>query len=280
MNRPTSDARPVVSFGLPVRNGAPTIAQAIESVLAQTFDDWELIISDNLSTDGTSEICSEFAARDGRIRHVPTGRDLLIARQLPRDVPPRSRNLLPLAGRRRLAGAGVRRACRRGTGGVAVLGPLYDHSTALPRRETATDQRPAPRPRWSRLDRSCGSRPGLAPSLPGWWAPRHRPRLLIGPTGRRREDAPAGVHPRRRLRLLLRGRTPRALRPCARGPGEPAPAGRRTGHAGVENARRPAGVAPLRTTRGLDTPGGGGEQGPSRRLTHPYRRGARTIRDS
>ena len=76
MNRPTSDARPVVSFGLPVRNGAPTIAQAIESVLAQTFDDWELIISDNLSTDGTSEICAEFAARDGRIRHVPTGRDL------------------------------------------------------------------------------------------------------------------------------------------------------------------------------------------------------------
>ncbi len=76
MNRPTSNARPAVSFGLPVRNGAPTIAQAIESVLAQTFDDWELVISDNLSTDGTSEICSEFAARDSRVRHVPTGRDL------------------------------------------------------------------------------------------------------------------------------------------------------------------------------------------------------------
>jgi len=65
-----------VSFGLPVRNGAATIAQTIESILAQTLEDWELVISDNLSTDGTSEICASFAARDQRVRHVPTGRDL------------------------------------------------------------------------------------------------------------------------------------------------------------------------------------------------------------
>jgi glycosyltransferase involved in cell wall biosynthesis len=78
MSRPTSSARPLVSFGLPVRNGAPTIGQAIESVLAQTFEDWELVISDNLSTDGTSKICASFAARDERIRHIPTGRDLSI----------------------------------------------------------------------------------------------------------------------------------------------------------------------------------------------------------
>lgn len=78
MSRPTSSDRPLVSFGLPVRNGAPTIGQAIESVLAQTFEDWELVISDNLSTDGTSEICASFAARDERIRHIPTGRDLTI----------------------------------------------------------------------------------------------------------------------------------------------------------------------------------------------------------
>jgi glycosyltransferase involved in cell wall biosynthesis len=67
---------PLVSFGLPVRNGAATIAQTIESILAQTVEDWELVISDNLSTDGTSEICASFAARDRRVRHVPTGRDL------------------------------------------------------------------------------------------------------------------------------------------------------------------------------------------------------------
>ncbi len=75
MKGTTSD-RPVVSFALPVRNGAATIGQAIESVLTQTFEDWELVISDNLSTDGTSEICAAYAAADPRIRHVPTGRDI------------------------------------------------------------------------------------------------------------------------------------------------------------------------------------------------------------
>lgn len=78
MSPQESGAAPLVSFGLPVRNGAPTIAQAIESVLAQTLEDWELVISDNLSTDGTSEICAAYAAQDERILHVPTGRDLSI----------------------------------------------------------------------------------------------------------------------------------------------------------------------------------------------------------
>lgn len=76
MKSPTSNAVPVVSFGLPVRNGAPTIARAIESIRAQTFEDWELIVSDNLSSDGTAEICASFVAEDGRVRHVPTGRNL------------------------------------------------------------------------------------------------------------------------------------------------------------------------------------------------------------
>jgi len=71
-------AAPLISFGLPVRNGAATIAQTIESVMAQTFEDWELVISDNQSTDETPEICAAFAAQDPRVRHVPTGRDLTI----------------------------------------------------------------------------------------------------------------------------------------------------------------------------------------------------------
>jgi glycosyltransferase involved in cell wall biosynthesis len=78
MSDDRSSSRPLVSFGLPVRNGALTIDQAIESVIAQTLEDWELVISDNQSSDGTSEICASFAARDSRIRHVPTGRDLSI----------------------------------------------------------------------------------------------------------------------------------------------------------------------------------------------------------
>ena len=78
MNRPTPTTPPRISFGLPVRNGASTIGKAIESVLAQTFEDWELVISDNESTDGTSDVCAAFAARDERIHHVPTRRDLSI----------------------------------------------------------------------------------------------------------------------------------------------------------------------------------------------------------
>lgn len=65
---------PLVSFALPARNGAQTIAQAIESIRSQTLEDWELVISDNCSSDGTSEICKSFAADDPRIRHLPTGR--------------------------------------------------------------------------------------------------------------------------------------------------------------------------------------------------------------
>jgi glycosyltransferase involved in cell wall biosynthesis len=52
---------------MPVYNGEPYIGLAIQSVLDQTFGDFELLISDNASTDGTEEICRDFAARDKRI---------------------------------------------------------------------------------------------------------------------------------------------------------------------------------------------------------------------
>jgi glycosyltransferase involved in cell wall biosynthesis len=62
--------RPAVTVGIPVFNGARFIRQAIESVLAQTFTDYELLISDNASVDDTAAICGEFAANDRRIRFV------------------------------------------------------------------------------------------------------------------------------------------------------------------------------------------------------------------
>lgn len=65
MSRP-----PVISIGLPVYSAERYLAGAIESHLAQTFGDFELIISDNGSTDGTQRICSEFARRDPRIRYI------------------------------------------------------------------------------------------------------------------------------------------------------------------------------------------------------------------
>jgi glycosyltransferase involved in cell wall biosynthesis len=61
---------PKVSIGLPVYNGEAYIADAIKSVLMQTVADWELIISDNASIDGTERICREFASADARIRYV------------------------------------------------------------------------------------------------------------------------------------------------------------------------------------------------------------------
>jgi len=64
-----STQRPKVSIGLPVYNGEKYLAQALDSVLAQTFQDFEVILSDNASTDGTAEICQRYAAKDARIRY-------------------------------------------------------------------------------------------------------------------------------------------------------------------------------------------------------------------
>lgn len=60
---------PKVSIGMPVYNGQRYIREALDSLLAQTFTDFELIISDNASSDETPAICSEYAARDSRIRY-------------------------------------------------------------------------------------------------------------------------------------------------------------------------------------------------------------------
>lgn len=61
---------PKVSIGLPVYNGEKYLREAIDSILAQTFTDFELIISDNASTDSTEMICREYEATDSRIRYL------------------------------------------------------------------------------------------------------------------------------------------------------------------------------------------------------------------
>jgi glycosyltransferase involved in cell wall biosynthesis len=60
---------PKISVGLPVYNGGAYLKGAIQSILDQSFTDFELIISDNASSDATAEICRDFAARDSRIRY-------------------------------------------------------------------------------------------------------------------------------------------------------------------------------------------------------------------
>ena len=72
MTQPT----PRVSIGLPVYNGERFLARAIDSLLAQDFVDFELVISDNASTDGTGEISRDYAARDPRIRYHRNERNI------------------------------------------------------------------------------------------------------------------------------------------------------------------------------------------------------------
>lgn len=64
------ESNPAVSIGMPVYNGAKYIREALDSLLAQTYTDFELIISDNCSIDATQEICEAYARRDSRIRYV------------------------------------------------------------------------------------------------------------------------------------------------------------------------------------------------------------------
>jgi glycosyltransferase involved in cell wall biosynthesis len=63
------NSAPLVSVGLFVYNGERFIEQSLRAILNQTFTDFELIISDNASTDRTSEIVEAFAKRDDRIRY-------------------------------------------------------------------------------------------------------------------------------------------------------------------------------------------------------------------
>jgi glycosyltransferase involved in cell wall biosynthesis len=69
----------LASVGLPVYNGAAYLAEALEALLAQELDEFELIVSDNASTDDTESICRSFAARDPRVRYIrhPVNRGLV-----------------------------------------------------------------------------------------------------------------------------------------------------------------------------------------------------------
>ena len=61
---------PKVSIGLPVYDGESSLRKSINSILEQSFTDFELIISDNNSTDSTLKICEEYSNKDERITFV------------------------------------------------------------------------------------------------------------------------------------------------------------------------------------------------------------------
>jgi len=66
---------PKVSIGMPVYNGAKYIRQTLDSIVGQTYTDFEVIISDNGSIDGTDVICCEYAQNDNRIRYYPNSQN-------------------------------------------------------------------------------------------------------------------------------------------------------------------------------------------------------------
>jgi glycosyltransferase involved in cell wall biosynthesis len=67
---------PLVSVGLFVHNGERFIQETLNSILNQTFTDFELIISDNASTDGTGEIAQAYAKSDDRIRYYRSEKNM------------------------------------------------------------------------------------------------------------------------------------------------------------------------------------------------------------
>ena len=75
---------PRLSIGLPVYNGEQYLREALDAILAQTFEDFELVISDNASTDGTAKICREYARRDKRIRYNRNEKNLGAAKNFSR----------------------------------------------------------------------------------------------------------------------------------------------------------------------------------------------------
>ncbi|WP_147918520.1 glycosyltransferase family 2 protein [Ruania zhangjianzhongii] len=66
---------PRLTIGLPVYNGEAYLAETLESLLAQDFEDFELVVSDNASTDATVSIVESFAERDARVRLVRNDRN-------------------------------------------------------------------------------------------------------------------------------------------------------------------------------------------------------------
>lgn len=67
---------PKVTFGVPVYNGATHIRSALDSLLGQSFTDFEIVIADNASSDDTSRICLEYAERDNRISFQRNAKNL------------------------------------------------------------------------------------------------------------------------------------------------------------------------------------------------------------
>lgn len=68
-----------LSIGLPVYNGENFLAESLNALLGQSYEDFELIISDNASTDATADICRRYEKLDSRIRYIRQPRNIGLA---------------------------------------------------------------------------------------------------------------------------------------------------------------------------------------------------------
>ena len=60
---------PRLTIGLPVYNGEEFLAESLDALLGQSYEDYELVITDNASTDGTADLCRRYLAKDSRISY-------------------------------------------------------------------------------------------------------------------------------------------------------------------------------------------------------------------
>jgi glycosyltransferase involved in cell wall biosynthesis len=70
---------PRMTIGLPVYNGERYLAESLDALLGQTYEDFELLISDNASTDGTGDICRRYERQDSRVRYARLPRNIGLA---------------------------------------------------------------------------------------------------------------------------------------------------------------------------------------------------------
>ena len=76
--------QPLISIVLPIYNGEKYMRQSIDSVLAQTYINWELLIIDDGSTDRTASIATEYTTKDARIHYYKNPKNLRLPKTLNR----------------------------------------------------------------------------------------------------------------------------------------------------------------------------------------------------
>jgi len=86
MREKISSSKSRVTVGMPVYNGDNYLAETLDSILAQTYQNFDVVISDNGSTDGTERICREYAAKDSRIQYHRSEVNLGVSRNFKRTV--------------------------------------------------------------------------------------------------------------------------------------------------------------------------------------------------